>query len=110
MVEVDKAIRLAVKTGKVTIGSKLSIKDIKKGKPKMVIVAYNCPEDIKSEVKYYSELSKIPLLTFSGNSWELGNLCGKIHMVSTLAIHEPGDSDILNLVPREGAEENTEAQ
>jgi large subunit ribosomal protein L30e len=98
MIEVDKAIRLAVKTGKVTLGSNNSIDDIKKGKPKMIIVASNCPNEIKNEIYYYSNLGIIPVYEFSGNSWELGSLCGKPFMVASLAIHKPGDSEILKLV------------
>lgn len=102
MIQVDKAIRIAVKTGKVTIGSKKTVEDMKKGKPKLVIVASNCPENIKSEIQYYSELSKIPVLIFTGNSWELGNLCNRLHMVAALAIHDAGDSDILGLLETPG--------
>ncbi len=102
MIQVDKAIRIAVKTGKVTIGSKKTIEDIKKGKPKMVIIASNCPDRIKSEIQYYTKLSNIPLLVFAGNSWELGSVCERLHMVAALAIHDPGDSDILSIVSEQG--------
>jgi len=96
MIQVDKAIKIAVKTGKVTIGSKKTVEDLKKGKPKLVIIASNCPDHVKSEIQYYSELAKIPVLIFTGNSWELGSLCDRLHMVAALAIHDPGDSDILD--------------
>lgn len=102
MVQVDKAIRIAVKTGKVTIGSKKTIEDIKKGKPRIVIVASNCPENIKSEIQYYTKLSNIPLLVYAGNSWELGSVCERLHMVAALAIHDPGDSDILSVISEGG--------
>ncbi len=109
MIQVDKAIHIAVKTGKVTIGSKKTIEEIKKGKPKMVVIASNCPESIKSEIQYYTQLSNIPLLVFTGNSWELGSICDRLHMVAALAIHDPGDSDILSILSEENAV-NAEAE
>ena len=110
MIDVDKAIRLAVKTGKVTLGSNRSIEELKKGNPKMIIVASNCPFDIKNEVNYYSELANISVFEFSGNSWELGSLCGKPFMVTTLAVYEAGDSEILSLATEKDSVEKLEVQ
>ena len=103
MVEVDKAIRLAVKTGKVTLGSNRTIEDIKKGIPKMVILASNCPSDIRGDIEYYAGLASIPVFIFSGSSWDLGALCNKPFMVAAMAVIEAGDSDILKLISEENA-------
>ena len=110
MVDVDKAIRLAVKTGKVVLGSNRSLEEIKKGKLKLVITASNCPFDVKNEISYYANLANIPVFEFSGNSWELGSLSGKPFMVATLAIHEPGDSDILTVISEKEPSEKAEVQ
>ena len=98
MVNLEKALRMAIKTGKVIFGSKRSLDAIRRGRARLVILAKESPEEIKQEVEYYCKLSKIPLYVFDGSSIDLGTLCGKPFMVSTLAIIDPGDSDILKLV------------
>merc|ERR1712224_512177 len=49
----------------------------------------------KSELEYYSMLSKAPIHHFGGNNIELGTACGKLFRCGTMAILDAGDSDIL---------------
>jgi len=96
--EINKAIRTAVDTGNVILGSRESIKSIKHGEGKLVIIAGNCKEDIMEDVKYYAKLSNIPIYIHDVNSLELGAICGKPFPVSVMVILDPGNSDILNMV------------
>ncbi|MHA1595311.1 MAG: 50S ribosomal protein L30e [Candidatus Baldrarchaeia archaeon] len=98
MVNLEKSLKMALKTGKVILGSKRTLDTIRRGRAKLIILAKEAPEEIKQEVMYYCKLSKTPLYVFEGSSVELGALCGKPFMVSSLAIIDPGDSDILKLV------------
>ncbi len=95
--DVDKAINLAIKTGKVVLGTKRTLRQVKQGKTQLVIIAANCPKEIQEEVTYYGKLSKIPVYTYQGTSWDLGSVCGRPHMVTCLAVEQPGDSKILKL-------------
>lgn len=95
--DVDKAINLAIKTGKVVLGTKRTLRQVKQGKTQLVIIAANCPKEIQEEVTYYGKLSEIPVYTYQGTSWDLGSVCGRPHMVTCLAVEQPGDSKILKL-------------
>ena len=95
--DVDKAITLAVKTGKVVLGTKRTLRLVKQGKPQLVIISKNCPMETKEEIHYYGELSEVPIYTYTGTSWELGAVCGRPHMVACMAVEQPGDSKILKL-------------
>lgn len=95
--DVDRGIRVAVDTGNVTLGSHKSIQGLKLGKGKLVIIAQNCPVDIREDVVRYSELSEIPVYDYEGTSVELGSVCGKPFTVATMIIKDPGDSNILEL-------------
>jgi large subunit ribosomal protein L30e len=95
MIDIDKAIASAVKTGKVSFGANAAVLNAKTGKAKMIILASNCPKNIKDDVEYYSKLSKIPVLCYKGASMDLANVCGKMFIISALSIREPGDSEIL---------------
>ena len=97
MVDINKAIASTVKTGKVWFGANNAIKNAKMGKARLVIVAENCPEDIREDIEYYCKFSKIPMIIYKGTSLDLGAACGKPFMVSALTIREPGDSDILKI-------------
>lgn len=96
--DVDRGIRVAVDTGNVTLGSVKSIQGLKLGKAKLVIMAQNCPDDIREDVLHYSRLSEIPVYYYKGTSVELGSVCGKPFTVATMTINDPGDSNILEVM------------
>ncbi|MEM2104486.1 MAG: 50S ribosomal protein L30e [Candidatus Bathyarchaeia archaeon] len=98
MIDIDKAIATAVKTGKVQFGLNFAMQSAKTGRAKMIIVAANCPKEIFKDMEYYCKLSKIPLIVYKGLSTDLALVCGKPFVVSALTIREPGDSEILKLV------------
>ncbi|MCS7125072.1 MAG: 50S ribosomal protein L30e [Candidatus Bathyarchaeota archaeon] len=98
MIDIDKAIAATVKTGKVYFGANSAIQSAKTGRAKMIIIASNCPKEIRSDLEYYCKLSGIPLVVYKGTSTDLAMVCGKPFIVSALTIREPGDSEILRLV------------
>ena len=104
MIDVDKAIATAVKTGKVSFGANAALQNAKTGKAKLIILAANCPKDIKEHVEYYGKISKVPVMTYKGASMDLAMVCNKLFIISALSIRETGDSEILKVT------ENTEAQ
>ncbi|KAL2011957.1 hypothetical protein VTN00DRAFT_4675 [Thermoascus crustaceus] len=92
---INSRLALVMKSGKVTLGYKSTIKCLRSGKAKLVIIAANAPPLRKSELEYYAMLSKTSVHHFSGNNIELGTACGKLFRCSTMAILDAGDSDIL---------------
>jgi large subunit ribosomal protein L30e len=101
MIDIDKAIASAVKTGKVSFGANAAVLNAKTGKAKMIILAANCPKKIKDEIEYYGKLSKVPVMNYRGASMDLANVCGKMFIITALSIREPGDSEILKAVEME---------
>jgi large subunit ribosomal protein L30e len=57
-----------MKSGKVTLGAKSTMKTLRSGKAKLVIIAANTPPLRKSELEYYAMLAKTPVHHFSGNN------------------------------------------
>jgi large subunit ribosomal protein L30e len=97
MIDVNKAIATTVRTGKVLFGTNNAVRNAKMGKAKLIVVAANCPREIREDIEYYCKLSGVPIAIYKGTSIDLGAVCGKPFMVSALTIREPGDSDILKL-------------
>jgi large subunit ribosomal protein L30e len=95
MIDVDKALSTVVKTGKVAFGSKAALQNAKTGKAKMIVLAANCPKNIKEQIEYYGKISKVPIMTYKGASIDLAAVCNKLFVISALSIRETGDSEIL---------------
>ncbi len=90
-INVDKSLIKAVKTGKVIVGANRTIDAAADGSAKMVVLASNCPEDIKKKI----QATDIPVLEYEGTSVELGPVCGKPFTIAAMAILDAGESDIL---------------
>jgi large subunit ribosomal protein L30e len=97
MIDIDKAIATVVKTGKVSFGANTALQNAKTGKAIMIILAANCPKDIKEQVEYYGKISKVPIMTYKGTSIDLATVCNKLFIISALSIRETGDSEILKV-------------
>ena len=91
--DLNKALRLAIDTGKVHLGSKQASRAVDSESAKLIILASNCPETTVNFVKG----GKIPVHSFSGNNSTLGAACGKPFPVSVVAILDGGKSDVLSL-------------
>jgi large subunit ribosomal protein L30e len=59
----------------------------------MIVLAGNCANDFRTKVTANENLF---IHTFAGSSSALGRACGKPFAVSSLAIVNPGESDILS--------------
>ena len=97
MVDVNKQIRMAVKTGKVDFGSKTALSSTGSAKAKLVILASNCAKPQREEILYQAGQSEVPVYIFQGSSLDLGALCEKPFPVSALVVREHGDSEVLKL-------------
>ena len=109
MIDVNKAIGTVVKTGKVLFGAGSALKSVKAGRARLILLASNCPQDVRGDIEHFGGLSEVPVVIYNGSSIDLGAACGKPFMVSALTVREPGDSDILRLVEAgEKSEEESE--
>ena len=104
MSSIDNELRLALSTGKVQVGSKATMRELRRGRAKLAFVSINCPPEIRGAIENYGKLSGIPVVEHPKDSRDLGTLCGKPFPVSSMVIADPGDSKILDLVKREDAQ------
>lgn len=97
-VDLNKSVLIATRTGKVILGSERTIDATMNGRGKLIIIANNCPADVKERIAGYAGLSGLKVYNYPGSSLDLGEACGKPFTVAAMIIREPGDSDILKLV------------
>jgi large subunit ribosomal protein L30e len=98
--DLDTALTIAVKTGKVLFGANSTLNSAMSGKVQLIIAASNCPKKLRTELEYHCKLSKIPVLTYPKTGLDLGRVCNKPFVVSALAIRDPGDSDIVKIAEK----------
>jgi large subunit ribosomal protein L30e len=98
MVDVNKQIRMAVKTGKVGFGSKDAIASTGSARAKLIILAKNCRDTDREDIMHSAEQSEIPIYVFQGSSLDLGAVCEKPFPISAIVVREAGDSEVLKLV------------
>jgi large subunit ribosomal protein L30e len=93
--DINNDIRLAVDTGKVVIGNKSVMRAINESSVQAVIISSKGKKEIIEDIIHMCSVAQIKLLKFSGNSLELGTVCGKPFSVNALAVLSPGNSNIL---------------
>jgi len=86
----NKTLRITIRTGKVSIGSRQTVKAVDNYQAKAVVLASNCPVDVRDRVT-----GKVPVIDFPGIGVELGTTCSKPFAVAAMAIEDPGESKIL---------------
>lgn len=92
---INSKLSLVMKSGKYVLGYKSTLKALRSGDAKLIILSNNCPTVRKAEIEYYAVLAKAKVVFYHGNNISLGTACGRYHRCSTLAIIDGGDSDIL---------------
>ena len=98
MVDVNKTLKSVVKKGTVKIGEKQTKAAINNGTAKLIVVANNCPYN--TELNTMAKEKKVPIYDYNSNGIELGYSCGKNFVVSSIAVIDEGESNILQLVKK----------
>mmetsp|Transcript_127763 Transcript_127763/g.310666 ORF Transcript_127763/g.310666 Transcript_127763/m.310666 type:complete len:110 (-) Transcript_127763:109-438(-) len=98
---INSALQLVMKSGKYALGYKTTLKTLRSGKAKLVIISENMPRLRKSEIEYHAMLAKTAVHHFTGDNNALGTACGRYFRISVLSITDQGDSDIMNTMPQE---------
>merc|ERR1711988_695966 len=98
---VNSRLALVMKSGKALLGYKSTLKSLRNGKAKLILISSNCPALRKSEIEYYAMLAKTGVHHYTGDNNALGTACGKYYRVGVLAVTDAGDSDIVRSMPSE---------
>jgi large subunit ribosomal protein L30e len=95
---INSKLQLVVKSGKYQLGYKSTLKTLRQGKAKLILIANNCPPIRKSEIEYYAMLSKTSVHHYTGSNIDLGTACGKFFRAGVMTITDAGDSDITRTI------------
>ncbi len=90
-------IRRAVDTGKVLFGTRESEYSLKIGEGQILILPQNVPILSVEKLTHLAHLSQVPVFRFKGTALELGSVCGKPFVISSLLILDQGKSKVSEL-------------
>ncbi|GAA5983408.1 hypothetical protein JCM11641_007839 [Rhodosporidiobolus odoratus] len=94
---INARLALVIKSGKYSLGYKSTVKAMRSGKSKLVLISGNTPPLRRSELEYYAMLSKTPVHLYQGSNVALGTAAGKLFRVGVMSIENAGDSDLLSV-------------
>jgi len=92
----EKILRGVIKTGKVIIGTKEVIKSIKGSK--LIVYSSYLSKDRISEIVNTCKSLSVPFIEFKGTSMDLGRICGKLFLISVIAVKSSGEVDLSPII------------
>lgn len=78
----EREVIALLKDKKMHVGTKETLRLVSQGKIKSVLIASNCPDNVKSDLKEQSA----EVMIFDGNSKELGIICGKPFNIAVVGL------------------------
>lgn len=66
---INSRLTIVMRSGRYTLGYKSTLKTLRKGASKLVLIANNCPALRKSEIEYYAMLAKTGVHHYAGSTW-----------------------------------------
>ncbi|KAJ2659986.1 60S ribosomal protein L30 [Coemansia sp. RSA 1285] len=66
---INSRLALVMKSGKTSLGYKSTLKNLRSGKAKLILISNNTPPLRKSEIEYYAMLAKTSVHHFSGSKY-----------------------------------------
>ena len=98
MIDFERILKFANKSGRILVGSKTAIEAAQNGKAVALIIASNCPSQILDEIQYHASLSNVPVHIYPNTSADLGMACEKPFAVSAVTIRSLTDANFLNIL------------
>ncbi len=102
-VSLEREIKNLIKTGRYYIGSRKSLRALKLGEARALIIAENTPPILKEKALYYAKLSGAQVIVYKGTSVNLGLTVGKPFPISMIAVLDVGSSRLLEVASLQGS-------
>jgi large subunit ribosomal protein L30e len=97
-IDIDKAINMAVTTGRVQFGTRSTLRNLRLGRGVLILMVPERFAPQNHHIRQLSSVSGIPVIEYPKSTLDLGAACGRPHRIASLTIHDPGDSRIERLV------------
>jgi len=88
---------MAAENGKVEFGARNGRIFALRGGAKLLIIASNCPPELREDLKQLTAKSGVPVYFSELTSLEMGSVCGRPFPISVLSVIDAGNSEVLAL-------------
>jgi len=78
-------LREALRSQKLVVGTRQTLRNLKRGKVKVVFLSKDCHPHTKETISYYSTLGKVQIIPMEQGGREIAQLCKKNFPVSVLS-------------------------
>lgn len=78
-------LKKALKEKNLVFGTKATIRNLRQGKTKHILLSANCPQEVKEELKRYAKLNSAELTELDLPDKEIGMACKKRFSISVLS-------------------------
>ncbi len=95
MIDFEKVIKTATKSGRLFFGLKQALAAAESGRGVAVIVASSCPPAVLRQLQDYAARSNLPVHIYPSTSSDLGAVCGKPFAVSAVTIRTLADASLV---------------
>lgn len=79
-------VKKAIEDSKIIIGTDETVKELKKGNLVKIFLSSNCPEDVKTSIEEYAELTGTEVVQLAYPNDEFAVLCKKPFPISLVGI------------------------
>eukprot|EP00917_Polyrhabdina_sp_WS-2016_P007599 GHVP01017024.1.p1 GENE.GHVP01017024.1~~GHVP01017024.1.p1 ORF type:complete len:109 (-),score=6.31 GHVP01017024.1:144-470(-) len=86
-------LTLISKSGKINIGYKTTLKAMRSGKAKVIVVSNNTSPLRRSQLMYYALIGRVAVEMFKGTNNDMGTAFGKKFSVGCAAVTDFGDAE-----------------
>lgn len=86
MNEATKEIKSLLKTKKLVLGTKQTIKNIKRNKLEKFFIAENCNPETKKDLTQYAKITEVKAINLKNSNQELGVICKKPFAISVVGV------------------------
>ena len=84
LTQLYEELKIKDREGKVVFGTEQTLKNIKHGKIKRVILASNCPKATKEKINYYAKVQGFEVIQSDLDREELGKVLGKAFLAAVV--------------------------
>ena len=79
-------IKKNLKTKKLLMGARTTLKEMKQDNLAKVLLASNCPKEMQDDVEYYAKMLDFEVIKLDVANDELGVICKRQHTITVLGL------------------------
>ncbi|MFQ5951130.1 MAG: ribosomal L7Ae/L30e/S12e/Gadd45 family protein [Candidatus Geothermarchaeales archaeon] len=94
LAEMERKLTIIARTGELVLGARNVERLLRRRRAKAILFSGDSPADLRSKIVPLAKRRNVPVFKSTKTNTELGGLCGRPYVVSTLAIIDFGAAPV----------------